>query len=76
MIALHNITTDEYLCAFYAFQANKDDGVGLKAYADPGEAKERLRYFKKCVQNVQKTNKEYEQGDITYTAGKNSFNSS
>ena len=50
----------EYLCAFVAFQINKEDDVGIATYADEAEATRRYPLFKECVDYVKGLNEESE----------------
>ena len=57
------------MCAFYAFQANKEQGVGLKRYKSNKESKRRLVHFTQCVKTVKKMNSNFESGKTTFSGG-------
>merc|ERR1712176_457950 len=46
----------DYLCAYIAYQANKQDGVGINPYSSEKEATDRYLCFKQSVQQVNEIN--------------------
>merc|ERR1712176_11849 len=46
----------DYLCAYIAYQANKQEGVGINLYSSEKEATDRYICFKQSVQQVNEIN--------------------
>ena len=61
--------TGDYVCAYYAFQANKEAGEGLMQYKGEKESKKRYHLFSECVDTVKKMNMKFSTGKASYSGG-------